>query len=261
MTLAAAISLLLALLLYEVVTNNTSYASGWILLSMMLLLTLYGGRKKLTYPPLFTSSAWMQLHIYVGFLSVLVFFHHTGWRLPTGVFESTLYLLFMLLTGSGIVGLYLSRTLPRQMTARGGEVIYEQIPVLVRKLREQIQALVVESVALNGSTVLADFYRTRVADYLVARGYPHIYFLLNGRKSEGLRAELSALYRYLSEDEKAVAENVSDLLKLTGDLDFHYVRQSLLKVWLFLHIPLTYSTLLFSALHLILVYAFSLGYA
>jgi len=43
------------------------------------------------------------------------------------------------------------------------------------------------------------------------------------------------------------------------DLDFHYRRQLRLKGWLFIHIPLTYSLMIFTVAHVVIVYAFSGG--
>jgi hypothetical protein len=42
-------------------------------------------------------------------------------------------------------------------------------------------------------------------------------------------------------------------------LDYHHALQLTLKLWLFVHIPLTYSLLIFSLVHLVLVYAFAGG--
>ena len=41
------------------------------------------------------------------------------------------------------------------------------------------------------------------------------------------------------------------------DLDYQYAMQATLKYWLFLHVPLTYSLLVFILSHMVLVFAFS----
>jgi hypothetical protein len=42
-------------------------------------------------------------------------------------------------------------------------------------------------------------------------------------------------------------------------LDYHRALQLALKLWLFVHIPLTYGLLIFTALHIVLVFGFSGG--
>jgi hypothetical protein len=49
------------------------------------------------------------------------------------------------------------------------------------------------------------------------------------------------------------------LLREKRRLDFHYALQGLLKAWLFVHIPFTYSLLLFIVVHIVLVFGFSAG--
>ena len=51
---------------------QTAYISGWAMLALMLLLAAYNVRKKLSVIPLFSSSAWLQVHVYAGLVSVVV---------------------------------------------------------------------------------------------------------------------------------------------------------------------------------------------
>ena len=66
--------------------NDTAFLSGWTLAGVLLFLTLYNARKKLTYPPLLKSSTWLQLHVYVGLISIALFLFHVGFRVPDGRF-------------------------------------------------------------------------------------------------------------------------------------------------------------------------------
>ena len=103
-----------------------SYLSGWALFLVMLILTAYNGRKKLPFLPLGTSEGWLQFHIYAGFLTVVLFLAHVSYRLPSGWFQGTLAWLYVLVTVSGIVGLWLSRSIPAAAwTTHGGEVLFE----------------------------------------------------------------------------------------------------------------------------------------
>ena len=66
------------------------YLTGWGLLGLMLYLTLYNSRKKLPFLPLVSSRAWLQLHIYLGLFTGLVFLMHMRWHWPQGWFEMLL---------------------------------------------------------------------------------------------------------------------------------------------------------------------------
>jgi hypothetical protein len=120
---------------------NYAYLTGWVLLAAMILLAVYNARKRLPFLPLGNSETWAQIHIYAGFFTVVLFLIHLNFRVPTGWFEGTLAWLYALVTGSGIVGLFLSRVLPRRLATRGGEVIYEKIPALRYALRQEAEAL------------------------------------------------------------------------------------------------------------------------
>jgi hypothetical protein len=64
-----------------------------------------------------------------------------------------------------------------------------------------------------------------------------------------LLAEVNALDRYLNEQERAIANDIRDWIETKQNLDFQYAAQRLLKVWLFVHIPLTYGLILLGITH------------
>ena len=50
--------------------------TGLALFAVVVLLTLFNARKKLPFLPLLRASTWMQVHIYVGLLSCVLFVLH-----------------------------------------------------------------------------------------------------------------------------------------------------------------------------------------
>jgi hypothetical protein len=71
--------------------------------------------------------------------------------------------------------------------------------------------------------------------------------------------EVDELRRYLNDAERATLQKLGDLVRRKDGLDYHHALQTTLKLWLFVHLPLTYSLMIFSVLHVVLVYAFSAG--
>ncbi len=244
---------------YVPLLRNLSYLTGWLLLAVILFLTAYNGRKKLPFLPLGSSRAWLQLHAYVGWLSVVVFFAHVGWRWPDGWFESCLTWMYLVVIVSGVLGLLWSRYVPRRLTSRGGEVLYERIPVIRRSLQDRAEDLALRSVAAARSSAIADFYIAHLSDFF--RG-PHHYWshIVEVRTPwNRLQSKLDDLSRFLNEEQRLVLGQVTDLVRQKDGLDYQYALQSSLKLWLFVHVPLTYSLLILTGLHVVLVYGFSLG--
>jgi hypothetical protein len=239
----------------------SAFSTGYLMLATVLFLALYNIRKKLPFLPLGSSAAWLQWHIYVGMGSIGLFSLHAGLRWPTGALEATLFAIYVATAASGLVGLYLTRTIPSQLARVGEEVIYERIPALRYQVRTLAGDVVLESVAASGATTLADFFANRLYDFFHRpRGLRYF-----ARPTTALRRslmhELQSVRRYLSDQEQAACERLFSLVRRKDDLDFHSARQLLLKTWLFVHIGLTYALVALALLHGLLALAFRGGAA
>jgi hypothetical protein len=236
---------------------NYAFLTGWALLAGMFVLTLYNVRKKLPFLPLGKSETWLQIHIYLGFFSTLLFLIHLNFRLPHGWFGLLLAWLFVAVSGSGVVGLFFSRVLPRRLAMRGGEVIFEKIPGLRHALRTEAETLAFGPDAR--SVVIAEFYAKRLARFFSGPKNFWKHLVESRREASGLLAELEDLLRFANDPEKEKIGRLATLVRQKDGLDYHRALQLALKLWLFVHIPLTYGLLLFTALHIVIVFAFSGG--
>jgi len=235
------------------------YLTGWSLLGLMLYLTAYNSRKKLAFLPLLSSRLWLQMHIYLGLFTGLVFLLHSRGRWPAGWFESLLSGLFVGVTLSGIVGWWISRAIPKQLTTVGGEVPYERIPIIRRSLREQAEALVLKGIPVAKASTLADFYAGRLAGFFAGDNHFWAHVFGSRRSLSILLDQLAELGRFLNTEEKKTIGQLADLVRQKDALDFHAAKQLVLRGWLFVHIPLTYGLLVFSFVHVVIVYAYSGG--
>lgn len=235
------------------------YLTGWGLLGLMLYLTLYNSRKKLPFLPLVSSRAWLQLHIYLGLFTGLVFLMHMRWHWPQGWFEMLLALLFVGVTLSGVFGWWLSRTLPKRLTTAGGEVPFERIPVIRRSLQLQAEKLVVAGVVPANSSTLADFYAARLADFFSRPANFQSHLVGSRRPLNYLLGQMAEVDRFINASEKKTVAELTELVRQKDMLDFHRSAQLVMKGWLFVHIPLTYGLLVFSVAHVVIIYAFSGG--
>lgn len=235
------------------------YLTGWGLFGLMIYLTLYNLRKKISFLPLISSRLWLQAHLYVGLFTGLVFLLHLRWHWPQGGFETTLALLFVGVTLSGIFGWWLSRTLPKLLTTAGGEVLFERIPVIRRDLQLRAEKLVLEGVAVAQASTLAGFYEARLAEYFGSPANFSSHLVGSRRSLNQLLGQITELDRFLNAAEKKTAAELSLLVRQKDMLDFHRAAQIVMKGWLFVHIPLTYGLLAFSVAHIVIIYAFSGG--
>ena len=236
--------------------RETAWVSGWVLLAVMLFLASYNLRKKLTYPPLGTSATWLQLHVYVGVLSVVLFLWHIGWRMPTGLLETAIAVVYLCVVASGVVGLALSRMIPGRLTVRGEEVLFERIPLYRRQLRERAEAVIVETAQESGTTTLSEFYARRLADFFYGPRNAWRHVVQSTRPVTGIMHELRSLERYLDDRERRTLHELTELVQAKDDLDYHRTMQGILKGWLFVHIPLTGVLLVLIAAHVFIIHAF-----
>ncbi len=238
---------------------KTSLMTGWLLLTLVVVLAFFNARKKLPFIPMGRASAWLQFHVYAGLLAAAVFLLHVRGRVPKGLLEAILAVSFVLVAGSGVVGILLSRDYARRLTSRGQEVIFERIPALRRRIRDRAEDLVLHSVAEEGATALADFHARSLVPYFDGARNTWLHLFESRRPRLTWNEEFTALDRYLSDSERECARELSELVRMKDDLDYHYALQGALKIWLFVHVPLTFVMLILGTFHGLLAQAFSAG--
>jgi hypothetical protein len=245
--------------LQERTLGMPTFTTGYLLLAAVLFLAAYNIRKKLPFLPLGSSAAWLQWHLYAGMGSAGLFAMHAGLTWPNGVLETTLASVYLLTLSSGLIGLYLTRVIPRQLARVGEEVIYERIPAFRRQVALEVNQTVLGAVAASGATTLADFYTARLYDFIQQpRGALHLFWPTSAPR-RALMREMQDVRRYLSDHEQAACERLFALARRKDDLDFHEARQKLLKLWLFVHIALTCILVPLAVVHGLVVHAFHGG--
>ena len=238
---------------------QATFLSGWLLFVLILCLTLYRARKSITMVPIGSAASWLQFHIYLGVLSVVLFALHIGWRVPDGGLEISLAVLYILVAASGVIGLALSRIIPRRLTRRGEEVILERIPIFLAELRSDAEQLVLDSVEATDSSTIEEYFLANLHDFFARpRNFLH-HLVASNRPLFTLLNELDNLGRYLNAEEREFHDRLRELVCKKDELDFHYALQLMLKVWLFVHVPLTYSLLIAAGVHMVLVHSFGGG--
>lgn len=237
---------------------HSSWRSGYLLAAIVLFLAAFNLRKKITVlPRLGSAASWMQAHIYVGLSSFVIFAAHVQWRLPDGNFERLLAGVFLAVGFSGVYGLYLTRIMPRRLTAIKQQVIFEQIPQKKYQLALSARKLLLENPQPN--EILARFYVNKVSRFLEQPRNLIFWLVPSARYCKRLLTEIRGLDRYLAMTERETSQSLMQLVREKDDLDYHHAVQGQLKCWLFVHIALTYSLLSLGTLHGVIVHAFGGG--
>jgi len=257
--LGASIAAVSAFVLWASTMSRAAFLTGWLLFGVMLLLTSYNWFKKIPYLPLGRSEVWLEFHLYAGVFTGVLFLLHVRGRWPTGWFELVLTLLYAVVMISGILGIIISRGWPKRLTARGGEVPFERIPLIRRQIREQAEALALNSVAESKSATIAEFYTRRLHAFFRSPRNLLSHLVEIRLPLNSLLNDLNDLNRFLNESERKVAAKLVELVRQKDGLDYQLALQLSLRLWLFIHIPITYSLMLWAIAHIVLVYGFSAG--
>lgn len=223
--------------------------TGLLLLALIFVLTFFNARKKLPFLPLISASVWLQVHIYLGWFCLFVFLLHGRLRMPGGALELTLAIVFGVVIGSGIFGLYISRQIPPRMTRSGEALLFDRIPAFRAQINNTVEQLVRKAEAETDSSTLGDFYVERLRRFFMR--VPNALTALGAadRGLQSILAEIDALHRYLNDKEKLIALDIRDWVETKQNLDFQYASQRLLRLWLFVHIPATYSLIILGVAH------------
>ena len=241
----------------SVLLKANAYYSGFTLLFLLLLLTLFNARKKLPFLPVLRASHWLQFHIYAGFLSVLLFGIHIGFRIPDGILEISLSILFGIVTLSGFIGLYLTRILPPIMTRTGESLTYELIPKFEPRLHRETLALVREAENTSEASAAGDLYLTHLSTFF--KPCPTWLLVFRNSRKRLARAleQIDNMARFIGEEKSQVLEEMRSCVHRRHNLNVQKGSQFLLRGWLFIHIPFTYSLLIVSMVHVWIALSYS----
>lgn len=234
-----------------------AYLSGWVLLAVMLLLTFFNFRKKVPFLRMGSVRFWLQVHIYVGIISGALFFVHISFSWPHGLLNQIIAMFYTIVFVSGIIGLWISRSFPKRLTIAGFETPFERMPHVRTALRKEAEALILAGVDNQTSAVLAEFYTDKIGLFFAKprNVLPHLFRSQSPQASH--RSQFAEIRRYAKRTELDMLDKLEDLVEQKHLLDYQYALQFTLRAWLFAHIPLSYSLLILSVVHIIVVYSFS----
>jgi hypothetical protein len=245
--------------LYAGALRRASFFNGWVLIAGVVFLALFNVRKKLPMIPLGSASAWTRLHACLGFFTVGVFFLHGGFGIPQGTLDLALWAVFLIVALSGIGGLYLSRAVPARLGEVQERILLERIPRFRAQLAREVAGIAERSIGEEVSLTIASFYSETLHDFM--RGPRNLLAHLRGSRQPlmAICDSIKRIERYVDDAGRARLAEIRERVIAKNDLDCQYAHLLLLRLWLFVHIPATYSLIVLAAVHVMAAYAFSSG--
>lgn len=235
-----------------------SIVTGWFLFGVLVALALFNLRKKLPSLPLANSSSWLNLHLPGGFLAMGIFWLHTGFQWPLGIYEKFLALLFYMTILTGILGLVIQRSFPRRLTQSGDEYIFERIPMEIVEFQKQARALIFTCMRETKRDTLGKQFLEHL-DWYFQRPRFFLNHVLGGKKSEAwILQQCSKIERVLNPREKTYLQKLFTLANAKKNIDLHFALQTVLKGWVMFHLPLAAALMTLAVWHVLVAHVYFL---
>ena len=229
------------------------YTLGTIGALLILWLTALGVRKRKMTSRAWSLKAWTSAHVYLGLSLIVIATLHTGFQLGWNV-HTLAYVLMMLVIASGIWGIAAYATLPAALSNNRDErtqaQMLEDVRSLDRQLHEAAQPLPADIAAIVSRSLEQDPFSGSLWSRLSGR-YPRC----------ATRRALAELRRFTGDQPDLgndPMEKVDVLLtrKLSalGRLRRHLKIKSLLEIWLYVHVPMTFALIAALSAHIISVF-------
>lgn len=226
----------------------TAHWTGWLVLIGLILLTLYSSRRLRRL----SASTVFLLHFHLGWLTTLAFFFHTN-GLPSLGLNFVLWLSFMLLFGSGLLGYVFERLAAsrlRELDVLPYPRIAEHRDKIATEANEAFRGLVAAGCPEN----LLRLYTERLVIYFARPVNLLHHWMGSPRPLNNLLAELDYTGSSFANNEDFI--RIRQIVVQKSELDFRYAMYWLQRGWLFVHLPTAAVLAVFIPLHVILVHAY-----
>lgn len=226
---------------------------GAVTLVFLFFSSVYGVRRRLRVVAAARASqaaAWLQWHWVASGLLFFGFLFHTQGRFPGSALGFCLWLVLLWTLISGLLGWAIQRWVPRVLASLSTEVLFERIPELVTELSIKAQKTVAGS-----HPSLENLFHRRLLRRFQNINHSWVFvFDISGGLAKHMKG-LHYLMGFLSGSDLERGQKLESLLKTKAELDAHFTLQSLLRNWLYWHVPAAF--LLWA---LVLVHLFTLIY-
>jgi cytochrome b561 len=220
---------------------------------LCFLLAFFGIRKRWYRSTFGTVEQWMQSHIYLGILVLVILLFHTGGRFNDKVAVTTL-ILVAIVVASGVLGAILYVTVPRLLTDVESNLTVGEISEQLNQLGKQMARI-----ASGRSSPFQRIYEQLIREF--APGWLAGWRLLFARMRKVKSPAAGDWANLLSLVQKDEQEELRQMLVVSRQRKELLIRliyqqryKNVLEFWLYIHIPFTILLLLFAILHVAAVF-------
>ncbi len=220
---------------------------------LILLLAYYGIRKRNYRSTFGTMEQWLQSHIYLGILVLVLLVLHTGNRFNDWIAVTTLILVAVVVL-SGIAGAIFFVTVPRLLTEVESNLTVEEISTQLNQLARNMARLA------NGRS--QPF--VRIYDGLMKESMPgwlagwRLLFSRMRRGPQQSTADWSRMLALVGKDEQEQLRQMLVFSRQRKELLMRLMYQqrykNVLEFWLFIHVPVTIALIVFGTVHVVAVF-------
>jgi hypothetical protein len=252
------------------------YTLGTIAALLVIFLALFGVRKRSFHSTIGTAIGWLSAHVYLGLAALLIATLHSGMHFGLNV-HTVAYVLMCVVTLSGCWGVYAYVSFPGAMIQQRGNrrrsEFLRQIAELdssslelAEGISPQITQLLAEAARrtdLGGGNLCKRLRGRDESTLLLGIGAaPRRSQLVSNANQRALIRALAEIRPGRSSNELALS-GVQRLLELAGSKAALLQRlrretqfAALLRIWLFLHVPLCCALLAALCIHVVTVFLY-----
>jgi hypothetical protein len=252
------------------------YTLGTVAALLVIFLALFGIRKRSFSSNIGTAIGWLSAHVYLGIAALLIATLHSGMHFGANV-HTLAYVLMCLVTLSGLWGVYAYVNYPGAMIQQRGNLrrseFLRQIAELdgtalelAESISPQITQLLAESARrtdLGGGNLWKQLRGRDESMLLMGIGAaPRRSHVASNSNQRALIQTLAELRTGRSHNQVALS-SVQKLLELAGSKAALLQRlrretqlAALLRIWLFMHVPLCCALLAALCIHVVTVFLY-----
>lgn len=248
------------------------YTLGTVAAVLVLFLSAFGIRKRAFHSRVGTALGWVSAHIYLGLAALVVATLHSGLSFGWNIHTLT-YVLMCIVTASGVWGMYAYIRYPGVMSAQRGNQQRRETLQQIAELDERSTELAAPSaptrILITESIRRTDVGRTGL--WAAVRGRDDSTLLVGGESAArparllanpGHRAliQILAQMRLEASDAQerarlqALLENAGQKAVLLVRLRRETQLATLLRIWLYIHVPLCCALLAALVAHVLTVF-------
>ena len=223
---------------------------------LIAVLMFLGIRRRSYSSSMGTLQGWVSAHVYLGLLTLLLIPMHAGFRFGWDV-HTLAFVLLAVVVLSGVLGLFLYRTIPGRLTRYEAGQQADKIDPEIARLLSDMRALMKDK-----SDALVQIYKAELAtsQSRASKGWS---LLLKGQGGDLLAersADLAKKVSTIPPSDQATFQVLSQLLLKKTQLEVNLLHQmqlrNVLQAWLYVHVPVSIAMVFAVGVHLIAVFLY-----